>query len=71
MNLWRILVVFGGVAATMLTVDAAVANAYTTLDYGTDQAACQAAEHQAKAAGMRYADCFQTGPGHYSLAYDN
>jgi hypothetical protein len=71
MNLWRTLVVFGGVAATVFTVDAAVANAYTTIDYGTNQAGCEAAEHQARAAGIRYADCFQTGPGHYSLAYDN
>jgi hypothetical protein len=71
MNLWRRLVVLGGVAATMSTFDAAVANAYTTIDYGTNQAACEAAEHQAKAAGMSYADCFQTGPGHYSLAYEN
>jgi hypothetical protein len=71
MNLWRTLVVAGAVAATMLTVDAAVAHAYTTIDYGTNQAACEAAEHQARAAGASYADCFQTGPGHYSLAYDN
>jgi hypothetical protein len=71
MNLLRTLVVFCGVAATMFTVDAAVANAYTTIDYGTNQGGCEAAEHEARAAGIRYADCFQTGPGHYSLAYDN
>jgi hypothetical protein len=71
MNLWRKLVLFGAIAATVSMVNAAVANAYTTIDYGTNQAACQAAEHQAKAAGIRYADCFETGPGHYSLAYDN
>jgi hypothetical protein len=71
MNLWRSLVVFGAVATTMFTVDAATANAYTTIDYGTNQAACQAAEKQARAAGIRYAECFQTGPGHYSLALDD
>jgi hypothetical protein len=71
MNFWRKLVLFGVVSATVSMVDAAVANAYDTIDYGTNQAACQAAEKQARAAGIRYADCFQTGPGHYSLAVDD
>jgi hypothetical protein len=70
-NHWRKLVLFGVVAATVCMVDAAVANAYDTIDYGTNRAACQAAEKQAKVAGIRYADCFQTGPGHYSLALDD
>ena len=71
MNLRRNLFLFAAVAATVSVVDAAVANAYDTIDYGTNQAACQAAEKQAKAAGIRYADCFETGPGHYSLALDD
>jgi hypothetical protein len=71
MNLWRKLVLFAAVAATVSMVDTAVANAYDTIDYGTNQAACQAAEKQAKSAGIRYADCFETGPGHYSLALDD
>jgi hypothetical protein len=65
------LVLIAAVAATVSMVDAAAANAYDTIDYGTNQAACQAAEQQARAAGIRYADCFQTGPGHYSLALDD
>jgi hypothetical protein len=71
MKSWRMLVVFGAVAAISCTVDSAVANAYDTIDFGTNQAACQAAEKQARASGTRYADCFQTGPGHYSLALDD
>jgi hypothetical protein len=71
MNLRRKLFLFAAVAATVSVVDAAVAEAYDTIDYGTNQAACQAAEKQAKAAGIRYADCFETGPGHYSLALDD
>ena len=58
-------------AVAVSVVDAAVAHAYDTVDYGMNQAACQAAEKQARAAGIRYADCFQTGPGHYSLALDD
>jgi hypothetical protein len=71
MKMWRKLVLIAAGAASASMVDAAVANAYDTIDYGTNQAACQAAEKQAKAAGIRYADCFQTGPGHYSLAVDD
>jgi hypothetical protein len=71
MNLRRKLAWSAAVAATVSMVDAAVANAYDTIDYGTNQAACQAAEKQAKATGIRYADCFETGPGHYSLALDD
>lgn len=71
MNLWHKVVLCSAAAAIVSTVSPAVANAYETIDYGTNQAACQAAEKQAKAAGIRYADCFQTGPGHYSLALDD
>jgi hypothetical protein len=74
MNLWRKLVLFAAVAVTVTTVsmvDAAIASAYETIDYGTNQGACEAAEKQAKVGGFRYADCFQTGPGHYSLALDD
>lgn len=71
MNFWHKLVLISAVAAAVSIADAAVANAYDTIDYGTNQAACQAAEKQAKASGIRYADCFQTGPGHYSLALDD
>jgi hypothetical protein len=71
MNVWLKLVLLAAGAATVSIAGAAVANAYDTIDYGTNQAACQAAEKQARAAGIRYADCFQTGPGHYSLALDD
>jgi hypothetical protein len=71
MNWWRKLFSCIALAVTVSVVDAAVAHAYDTIDYGTNQAACQAAEKQARAAGIRYADCFQTGPGHYSLALDD
>lgn len=71
MNFWHKLVLISAVAAAVSIADAAVANAYDTIDYGTNQAAFQAAEKQAKASGIRYADCFQTGPGHYSLALDD
>ena len=65
------LILMIAVAATVSMVDAAVAHAYDTIDYGTDRAACKAAEKQAKVAGYRYANCFETGPGHYSLAVDD
>lgn len=70
-NQLRKLFILAAAAASVSVVDTAVAHAYTTIDFGTNQAACETAEHQATAAGMRYADCFETGPGHYSLAYDN
>lgn len=54
MNFRRYLAVLGAVAATVSTVNAAIANAYDTIDYGTDKAACQAAEKQLQAAGIRY-----------------
>jgi hypothetical protein len=71
MKMWRKVVLFGAVAATVSMVDAAVANAYDTIDYGTNQGACRAAEKQLRAAGIRYANCYETGPGHYSLAWDD
>jgi hypothetical protein len=71
MNLQRKLVLLGVVAATVSLVDAAVANAYETIDYGTNQAACRIAVSQARAAGIRYANCFETGPGSYSFAWDD
>jgi hypothetical protein len=71
MNLWHKVVLCGAAAATASVGHAAVANAYETIDYGTNQGACEAAEKQAKVGGYRYADCFQTGPGHYSLALDD
>jgi hypothetical protein len=68
MNLWRRLVLFCAVAATISMVDAAVANADEYIDYGTDQAACKAAAQQANATNNRGSSfCYQTGPGHYSL----
>ncbi|MBI3228513.1 MAG: hypothetical protein HYZ39_26025 [Mycolicibacterium cosmeticum] len=71
MNMWRKVILLGALAATFAMVDAAVAGAYDTIDYGTNQGACKAAEKQAKVGGIRYADCFETGPGHYSLALDD
>lgn len=65
------LVLFGAAAVTASTVGAGVANAYDTIDYGTSKAACQAAEKQARAAGIRYANCHETGPGHYALSWDD
>ena len=67
MNLWRKLVLFGAVAATVSMVDAAVANAGDYIDFGTNQAACEIAAKQANAAGNGYSYCYETGPGHYSL----
>ena len=66
MNLWRKLVLFGAVAATVSMVDAAVANA-DYIDFGTNQAACKSAAQQANATGNGYSYCYETGPGHYSL----
>lgn len=71
MNFRRYLAVLGAVAATVSMVNAAVANAYDTIDYGTNKAACQAAEKQLQAAGIRYTNCYETGSGHYSLAWDD
>ncbi len=71
MNLLPKLALFAAVAVPGSMFGAAVANAYDTVDYGTNQSACEAAEKQAKAGGFRYANCFETGPGHYSLALDN
>jgi hypothetical protein len=67
MNLWRKLVLFGAVAATLSIVDAAVANADDYIDFGTNQAACKSAAQQANAASNRYSFCYETGPGHYTL----
>jgi hypothetical protein len=69
MNLLLRLALSAASATTISMAIAATANAYDTIDYGTNQAACQAAEKQARATGIRYADCFETGPGHYSLAF--
>lgn len=66
-NLWRKLVLFGAVAATVSMVDAAVANAGDYIDYGTNQSACMSAAKQANATGNRGSFCYQTGPGHYTL----
>ncbi|WP_458317164.1 hypothetical protein [Mycolicibacterium brisbanense] len=55
------------VSAALIAPAAAHAD---NIDFGTDQASCQAAEHQLIAGGNTSADCFQTGPGHYSLTYD-
>jgi hypothetical protein len=73
MNLWRMLVLFGAVAATVSMVDAAVANADEYINFGTNQAACQSAAQQANAASAGYPGyhphsyCYETGPGSYSL----
>jgi hypothetical protein len=67
MKLWRNLALFGAVAATVSTIDAAAANAGSYIDFGTNHAACKAAAQQANAAGDRYSYCYETGPGHYSL----
>jgi hypothetical protein len=73
MNLWRKLVLFGAVVATISMVDVAVANADQHIDFGTDQAACQSAAQQANAAIAGYPGyhshsfCFETGPGYYAL----
>jgi hypothetical protein len=67
MSLWRKLVLFGTVAATLSIVDAAVANADDYIDFGTNQAACKSAATQANATGNRYSFCYETGPGHYTL----
>ena len=67
MTLWRKLVLFGAVVATVSMVDAAVANADQYIDFGTDQAACKAAAQQANASGSHGSFCYQTGPRHYSL----
>lgn len=40
------------------------------VDFGTNRAACQAAEQQLHAGGNTSADCFETGPGHYKLTYE-
>jgi hypothetical protein len=66
-NLWRKLVLFAAVAATLSIVDAAVANADDYIDFGTNQAACKSAAAQANATSNRYSFCYQTGPGHYTL----
>lgn len=58
-------------AAIASMVNAGVANAYETIDYGTNKAACKAAEKQLRASGIRYTSCFETGPGHYALAWDD
>lgn len=71
MKVWRTSAMFVAVAATVSTVNAAVANAYETVDYGTNEGACRAAAKQLEAAGIRYTNCFETGPGHYSLAWDD
>jgi hypothetical protein len=67
MNLWRKLVLFGAVAATLSIVDAAVANADDYIDFGTNQAACKSAAAQANATSNRNSFCYETGPGHYTL----
>jgi hypothetical protein len=69
MHLWRKLVLFGAVAATVSMVDAAVANADDYIDFGTNQAACKSAAKQANAAGNSYSYCYETGPAHYTLYF--
>jgi hypothetical protein len=69
MNLWRKLVLFGAVSATVSMVDAAVANADEYIDFGTNEAACKSAAKQANAAGNGGSYCYQTGPGHYTLFF--
>jgi hypothetical protein len=59
----------GAVAATVSMVDAAVASADQYIDYGTNQAACQAAAQQANAVGRHNSFCYETGPGHYKLDF--
>ena len=71
MYLWRKLVLFGAVAATVSMADAAVANADDYIDFGTNQAACKAPASQANAVSSRYSYCYETGPGHYSLYLAN
>jgi hypothetical protein len=67
------LILFGIVAAAISMVDAAVANADSYIDYGTDQAACKAAAQVANATPHPGASsfCYQTGPGHYTLLLSN
>jgi hypothetical protein len=69
MKMWRKLVLFVAVAATISIVDAAVANADDYIDFGTAEAACKSAAQQVNAAGNRGSYCYQTGPGHYSLYF--
>lgn len=57
-------------AATTATAIAVSAPAHAdNVDFGTNRAACQSAEQQLHASGNTSADCFETGPGHYSLYY--
>jgi len=61
-----------GALATAVSLAAPVsAGADDYIDFGTNQAACKAAERQANAAGIRYSHCYETGPGHYSLSLDS
>ncbi|GAA2418551.1 hypothetical protein [Mycolicibacterium llatzerense] len=56
-----------GAAATAIAVSAPARA--DNVDFGTNRAACQAAEQQLHSGGNSSADCFETGPGHYSLYY--
>lgn len=69
MGLWTKLVLCAAFAATLSTVDAAVASADQYIDYGTNQSLCQAAAQQANAVSTRHSFCYQTGPGHYTLDF--
>lgn len=55
------------IAAAIIAPAAAYAD---NVDFGTNQAGCRAAEQQLHASGNSSADCFETGPGHYSLTYE-
>ncbi len=67
MNVWRKAILVGAVAAAVFATDPAVASAESFINYGTDQAGCEAAEHQVWANGGT-ANCYETGPGYYTLS---
>ncbi|MCT7373364.1 hypothetical protein A7R75_30750 [Mycolicibacterium llatzerense] len=56
------------IAGAVALIAPATAHA-DNIDFGTNQAGCKAAEQQLHAGGNASADCFETGPGHYSLTY--
>lgn len=68
--MFRTLAVATSAAIAAATAIAVSAPAHAdNVDFGTNRAACQAAEQQLHASGNSSADCFETGPGHYSLSY--
>jgi len=67
MRTWGKLVLVGAVAATVSTVNTAVANADDYIDFGANQAACNNLAKAANDAGRVHSYCYETGPGHYTL----